>query len=106
MSDAITCKFFIDDLRNTGTRQLSATSNATRVAKSRFLVALEVKCNIDFLVISTPLIYMLIAPNQLAASLKMIASLAQIEPGGSREFPTAPLKSDHLFYRSLRSVET
>ena len=53
-----------------------------------------------------PLIYMFLAPSQLVASLKMIASLAQIEPGGTYEFRTTSFKFDHLFYRSLRNVET
>ena len=34
------------------------------------------------------------APNQLAASLKMIASLAQIEPGGSYGLPATSFKFD------------
>ena len=37
---------------------------------------------------------MFLAPSQLVASLKMIASLAQIEPGGTYEFRTTSFKFD------------
>ena len=49
MKSTIMCTFlfFIGDLRSRVVHQLS--SNATGTAKPRFLVALEVKCNITFL---------------------------------------------------------
>ena len=48
-----TCLFSIDDVRGKVVDQLSAISNATEPTKSRFSVALEVKCKTAFLVMYT-----------------------------------------------------
>ena len=45
-----TCLFSVDDLRGKVVDQLSAISNATEPTKSRFSVALEVKCKTALLV--------------------------------------------------------
>ena len=45
-----TCLFSVDDVRGKVVDQLSAISNPTEPTKSRFSVALEVKCKTAFLV--------------------------------------------------------
>ena len=45
-----TCLFSVDDLRSKVVDQLNAISNPTEPTKSRFSVALEVKCKTAFLV--------------------------------------------------------
>ena len=96
MKSTIVCTFlfFTGDLRSRVINQLS--SNATGTAKPRFLVALEVKCNITFLIMYAAYLF--------AHSTQPVGGVTQDDCLSATSPPRWELSAPHD--RSLGSLET
>ena len=95
--------YFTDDLRGDSINQLSPGSGGTGTGETRLSLALGTKSIYIFGSSRVSLTQISIGDNHLLASLKIIASLAQYQPGELSQYTFIPFF--HPSDRPLRTVE-